>query len=165
MAYSEHAFTPEIRGPDVTIAPWEYLFKPFSHADFPDIFHPTWIAAVVLLVVLTVLYNLRTRALHRHPPYLDMWEWIWWTGLITFSLIVIEALFVFDFFLVLTTLIAGLGTLVWIRFVRFPPFLAAYETRLAKERYFTRQKYSDPEATIKKRGAPRRQGRQQRRRR
>jgi hypothetical protein len=94
-----------------------------------------------------------------------MWEWIWWTGLITFSLIVIEALFVFDFFLVLVTLIAGLGTLVWIRFVRFPPFLAAYETRLAKERYFTRQKYSDPEATIKKRGSPRRQGRQQRRRR
>jgi hypothetical protein len=165
MAYSEHVSTPEIRGPDVTIAPWEYLFKSFSHANFPDIFHPTWIAAVVLLVVLTVLYNLRTRALHRHPPYLDMWEWIWWTGLIAFSLIVIEALFVFDFFLVLVTLIAGLGTLVWIRFVRFPPVLAAYETRLAKERYFTRQKYSDPEATIKKRGGPRRQGRQQRRRR
>ena len=109
----------------MTIAPWEYLFKSFSHANFPDIFHPTWIAAVVLLVVLTVLYNLRTRALHRHPPYLDMWEWLFWSGLITFSLIVIEALFVFDFFLVLATLIAGLGTLVWIRFVRFPPFLAA----------------------------------------
>jgi ABC-type xylose transport system permease subunit len=125
MAYSEQVSTPVIRGPDVTIAPWEYLFKSFSHANFPDIFHPTWIAAVVLLVVLTVLYNLRTRALHRHPPYLDMWEWLFWSGLITFSLIVIEALFVFDFFLVLATLIAGLGTLVWIRFVRFPPFLAA----------------------------------------
>jgi ABC-type xylose transport system permease subunit len=149
----------------VTLAPWDYLFKSFSHDNFPDIFHPTWIAAVVLLVILTVLYNVRTRALHRHAPYLDMWEWLWWTGLITFSLIVIEALFVFDFFLVLTTLIIGLGTLVWVRFVRFPPFLAAYETRLAKERYFTRQKYADPEATIKKRGAGRRQGRQQRRRR
>jgi hypothetical protein len=149
----------------VTLAPWDYLFKSFSHDNFPDIFHPTWIAAVALLVVLTVLYNVRTRALHRHAPYLDMWEWLWWTGLITFSLIVIEALFVFDFFLVLTTLIIGLGTLVWVRFVRFPPFLAAYETRLAKERYFTRQKYADPEATIKKRGAGRRQGRQQRRRR
>ena len=33
----------------------------------------------------------------------------------------------FDFFLVLLTEIIGLGTLVWIRFRRFPPILAAYE--------------------------------------
>ena len=38
-----------------------------------------------------------------------MWEWLWWTGLITFSLVVIEALFVFDFFLVLITEIIGIG--------------------------------------------------------
>lgn len=148
----------------MTLPPWEYLFTAFSHDNFPDIFHPTWIAALVLLVVLTVLYNLRTRALHRHPPYLEMLEWLWWTGLITFSLVIIESLFVFDFFLVLTTLIVGIGTLVWIRFIRFPPFFAAYETRLAKERYYSKQKYSTPDATIKKR-APGRQQRQRRRRR
>jgi hypothetical protein len=152
----------------VTIPPWEYLFQSFSHNDFPDIFHPTWIAALVLLVVLTILYNVRTRALHRHAPYLEMWEWLWWTGLITFSLIIIESLFVFDYLLVLATEIIGLATLVWIRFVRFPPFLAAYEARLARERYFTKQKFADPEATIRKRGAPRgpqRAARRQRRRR
>jgi ABC-type xylose transport system permease subunit len=149
----------------VTLAPWDYLFESFSNDNFPDIFHPTWIAALVLLVVLTILYNVRTRALHRHAVYLEMWEWVWWTGLITFSLIIIEALFVFDFFLVLATMVIGLGTLVWIRFVRFPPFFAAYETRLAKERYFTKQKYADPEATIKKRPAAGRQQRQRRRRR
>lgn len=148
----------------MTLAPWEYLFTSFSNDNFPDLFHPTWIASVVLLVVLTILYNVRTRALHRHAVYLEMWEWLWWTGLITFSLIIIEALFVFDFFLVLATQIVGLGTLVWIRFIRFPPFLAAYETRLARERYFTKQKFADPEATIRKRGGGRRQ-RQQRRRR
>ena len=115
-------------------------------------------------MVLTILYNVRTRALHRHAVYLEMWEWVWWTGLITFSLIIIEALFVFDFFLVLGTMVAGLGTLVWIRFIRFPPFFAAYETRLAKERYFTKQKFADPEATIKKRATGRQQ-RQRRRRR
>ena len=38
---------------------------------------------------------------HRHPPYLEMWEWLWWTGLITFSLLIIESLFVFDYFIVL----------------------------------------------------------------
>ena len=48
--------------------------------------------------------------------------------------------------------------------MRFPPFLRAYETRLARERYFTKQKFADPEATIRKRPAPARQ-RQRRRRR
>ena len=50
----------------MTLAPWDYLFKSFNSANFPDLFHPTWIAALVLLVVLTILYNVRTRALHRH---------------------------------------------------------------------------------------------------
>ncbi len=144
----------------MTLAPWEYLFEAFNSTNFPDLFHPIWIASLVLLVILTVLYNLRTRALHRHPPYLEMWEWLWWTGLITFSLILIESLFVFDFFLVLTTLIVGLGALVWIRFIRFPPYFVAYEAKLARERYNTQRRYADPDATIKKRG-----GRPQRRRR
>ena len=114
--------------------------------------------------MLTILYNVRTRALHRHPPYLEMWEWLWWTGLITFSLLIIESLFVFDYFIVLATEIAGLATLVWIRFIRFPPFFTAYETKLARERYFKKQKFADPEATIKKRAGGRRQQRQRRRR-
>jgi len=144
----------------VTQAPWEYLFRPFNHFYFPDLFHPTWIAAVGLLVVLTVLYITRTRALHRHQPYLEMWEWIWWTGLITFAMILIGALFVFDFFLILTFEIVGIATLVWIRFRRFPPFLAAYEKQLAKQKYASARKFTDPDATIRKRG-----GRRQRRRR
>jgi hypothetical protein len=148
----------------VTLPPWEYLFSPFNSRNFPDLFHPTWISAVLLLVVLTVLYNLRTRALHRHAVYLEMWEWLWWTGLITFSLIIIESLFVFDYLLVLATEIIGLGTLAWIRFVRFPPELATYEQRLARERYFTKQKFADPEATIRKRGGGRRPQRSRRRR-
>jgi hypothetical protein len=149
----------------VTLAPWDYLFTSFESANFPDIFHPTWIASLILLVVLIILYNVRTRALHRHPPYLEMWEWVWWTGLVTFSLILIESLFRFDYFLVLATQIIGIGALVWIRFIRFPPFFAAYEARLARERYFTKQKYATPEATIKKKSASGRQQRQRRRRR
>jgi len=150
----------------VNLAPWEYLFTSFSGTNFPDIFHPTWIASVVLLAILTILYNVRTRALHRHPPYLDMWEWLWWTGLITFSLLIIESLFVFDYFIVLTTQIIGIGTMVWIRFLRFPPFFAAYETRLARDKYIKQRRFAEPDATIKKRSGPaRRQGRGQRRRR
>ena len=148
----------------MTLLPWEYLFVPFNSHNFPDIFHPTWVAAAVLLVVLAVLYYVRTKALHKHQPYVDLWEWMWWTGLITFSLLIIESLFVFDFFIVLVTEIVGLATLVWIRFLRFPPLLRAHEQRLARERYFTKQKFADPEATIRRRGGRRQQRPQKRRR-
>ena len=157
----------------MTLAPWDYLFKAFNSDNFPDLFHPTWLAAAGLLIVLAILYNVRTRALRRHPPYLDMWEWLWWAGLITFTLLIIDALFVFSFFIVLATEIIGLATLVWIRFIRFPPFLAAYEVKLAKERYTRSRKYADPEATIKRKQAAsaaggrtggRQRGRQRRRR-
>ncbi|HEV8696869.1 MAG TPA: hypothetical protein VGQ89_04170 [Candidatus Limnocylindrales bacterium] len=147
----------------MTLAPWEYLFLSFNSGNFADLFYPTWIAALVLLVVLLVLYNRRTKALHRHQPYLDLWEWLWWTGLITFSLLLIEALFVFSFILVLATEIIGIGMLIWIRFVKFPPILRAHEQRLARQRYFTKQKFADPEATIRRRGGPRRPARRRRR--
>ncbi len=143
----------------MTLAPWDYLFLSFNDDNFPDLFHPTWIASLALLVTLGVLYTVRTRALRKHPPYLEMWEWLWWAGLITFSLVIIESLFVFDLFLVLVTEMIGIATLVWIRFRRFPPILAAHEARLARERYFSKQKFADPEATIRRRGSRRQQRR------
>ena len=146
----------------MTLLPWDYLFTSFSSFNFPDVFAPTWISSGVLLIVLIVLYNVRTRALHKHAPYVDMWEWLWWTGLITFSMLMIESLFVFDFILVLATMIIGLGTLVWIRFLRFPPILRAHEQRLARQRYYTKQKFADPEATIRRRGGKRQPRRQRR---
>ncbi len=139
----------------MTLPPWEYLFTSFSSVNFPDLFHPLWIASLALLIVLIVLYNLRTRALHKHAPFVDMWEWLWWTGLITFGLLIIEAVFVFDFILVLATAVIGVGALIWIRFVRFPPLLRAHEQRLARQRYYTKQKFADPEATIRRRGGRR----------
>jgi hypothetical protein len=139
----------------VTKAPWEYLFLPFTTENFRDIFHPTWIASAVLLVALIVLYAARTRALHRHPPYLDMYEWLLWTGLITFSLLIVAAIFRFEFFLVLAIAAIGLGMLVWIRFRKFPPLFEVYEQKLAKQRYFSRSKFAKPEATIRAKGSRR----------
>ena len=135
--------------------PWEYLFLQFRSVNFPDLFQPTWMASLILLIVLVVLYNVRTRQLHRHPPYLDLYEWLLWTGIITFSLLLVESVFVFDFFLVLTTIVIGLGVLVWIRFRRFPPIMASYEHRLARQRYFSRSKFARPEATIRPKAARR----------
>jgi hypothetical protein len=49
--------------------------------------------------------------------------------------------------------------MVWIRFFRFPPFFAAYERQLAKQRYFSRDKFSRPETTIRAKSSRRRRRR------
>ena len=103
----------------------------------------------MLLVILIVVYVLRTRALHRHKLYLDMWEWLFWAGLITFFLLIVGAVFAFDFAVILVILFAGLGTMAWARFRRYPPLFEAYEHQLARQRYLARTRQSRPEATIR----------------
>ncbi|HET8786010.1 MAG TPA: hypothetical protein VFM38_10270 [Candidatus Limnocylindrales bacterium] len=138
--------------------PWDYLFLAFDEFNFPDLFGPLWMASGVLLLVLIVLYTLRTRALHRHRLYLDMWEWLFWTGLITFFLVIVGAIFRFDFIVILVILFSGLGTLAYARFRRFPPLFEAYELQLARQRYLARARASRPEATIRQKGVRRRGG-------
>ena len=129
--------------------PWEYLFTRFDTHTFPDLYTPTWVASLALLVVLVVLYNVRTRALHRHAPYLDLWEWLLWTGITVFGLLLVASVFSFYLILLLLILVIGLGVMIWVRFIRFPPLFEAYEQRLAKQRYFTRSKFAKPESTIR----------------
>jgi hypothetical protein len=143
----------------VTLLPWEYLWIGFSQANFPDLFNPVWIGSLVLLVVLVILYNVRTRALHRHRLYTDMWEWLLWAGIITFFLLMAGALFMFDFAIVGLTAAIGLGVMVWIRFAKFPPLFEAYEHQLARQRYLARAKGSRPEATIRSKPTRRRRRR------
>lgn len=143
----------------MTLLPWEYLFEPFNRTTFPDLFDAMWISSLAFLVGLVVLYNVRTRQLSRHRPYLGMYEWLLWTGLSLFGLIPIYAVFAFDFIIVLLTYLAGLGMLAWIRFVKFPPELAAYQRQLAKQRYWSRQRFAKPEATIRQKPNRRRRRR------
>ena len=140
----------------MTLPPWEYLFLSFNSGNFPDLFRPTWVGSLVLLGALVVLYNVRTRAFRHHPPYLEMWEWLLWSGLVLFSLLLVFSLFVWDFLFVVVTMIGGAAVLVWIRFVRFPPMFEIYERKLAKERYFTRSKFAHPESTIRSKSSKRR---------
>ena len=143
----------------VTLYPWDYLWLPFNHIDFPDLFDPIWIASLVALVVLVVAYNVRTRQLHRHRMYLEMWEWLLWTGLITFILVVLGAVFQFDFAVEMVILTIGLAILVWVRFIRYPALFEAYEHQLARQRYLARAKASRPEATIRTKTVRRRRHR------
>lgn len=145
------------------LLPWQYLFKPFNSFNFHDLFHPTWIGSVILLAALVILYNVRTRQLKAHEPYLAMYEWLLWTGVITFGLLITYSLFVFDYLFVIVTLAIGLVAFVWIRFIHFPPILAAYEQKLARQRYFSRTKFSHPETTIRTRPAGRSNRRRRRR--
>ena len=149
----------------MTLPPWDYLFAAFNDVNFPDLFNQVWIAALVGLVATVVLYNVRTRQLRRHQVYLDLYEWIPWAGVIFFFMLLVYAIFHFIFLAVLVSIPIGVGTLVWIRFVRYPPSLAAYETQLARSRYYSKQKFAHPEATIRpKRAARSRNARSQRRR-
>jgi hypothetical protein len=151
----------------VTLAPWQYLFLQFDDRNFPDLFNAIWVFSVIGMLATVLLYNLRTRQLRRHQVYLKLYEWLLWSGVIFFFMLLVYALFHFDFIFVVVSIPVGVGILLWIRFVRFPPDLAAYETQLARARYYSKQKFAHPEATIRPKRAARasRTARAQRRRR
>ncbi|MFN8629354.1 MAG: hypothetical protein U0838_03260 [Chloroflexota bacterium] len=138
------------------LLPWEYLFKPFTQRAVPDLYNPLTIASVLWLIASIAVYNVRTRQLRRHAVYVQMYEWMLWTGVITSSLMLVYRVFAFDMVIVLGTLISGLVTLVWIRYRKFPPEFAAYERQLAKQRYFTRDRFAHPETTIRSKSSRRR---------
>ena len=150
----------------MTLPPWEYLFLAFNEDNFPDLFNAIWVFSLIGAIATVVLYNVRTRQLRRHQVYVDMYEWLLWSGVIFFFLLLVYAVFVFDFLFVVVSIPIGVGLLIWIRFVRFPPYLAAYEAQLARSRYYSKQKFAHPEATIRpKRAARGSRARSQRRRR
>lgn len=125
----------------------------FNAVNFQDIFYPISIGAFVLLIGAIVLYNVQTRRLHRHPVLMDLHEWLLWTGICVFGLVLVEAIFSFYFAFVITTIVIGCATFIWIRFVRFPPLIDAYNEQLRRARSFSAQKYKDPEATVRSRSA------------
>jgi len=142
----------------VTLAPWEYLFVAFNAANFPDLFWPMVVVSIVLLVGQIVLYNVRIRQLRKHEPLITLNEWLLWTGVIVFSLLVIEAVFVWYFVFVLASILVGLIVFFWVRFFRFPPMIAEYNEYLRRTRFFSQEKYKHPEATIRQRSGQRPKG-------
>jgi len=140
----------------VTLAPWEYLVQQWRPESFPDIYWPFVGASAFFLIGQVVVYNVRTRQLHRFEPLVGMQEWFLWTGLITFGLVLIESLFRFYFLLVLATVVVGLAVYAWTRYRYFPPIVAAYNQQLRRTRFFSQSKYKHPEATIRQRPKKRR---------
>jgi hypothetical protein len=131
-----------------------YLNKPFvggqpESGGFPDIFTPIWIAAAVMLVLTVVIYNVRVRQLHRHEPLRSMQEWLLWTGLVTFGLVLVGTVFRFYFLFILLFIVIGLAVFVWVRFIHFPPYIEAYNEQLRRARFFSQSKYKAAESTVR----------------
>jgi len=133
------------------MAPWQYLFIAFNSSNFAPIFDFTWRFALAMLVASVVYYNFQGRRLRNYAVFLDLNEWLLWTSIGVFSLLLMYSVFFFDFLFVLPTMVGGALLFLWIRFIHFPPLIQAYEERLARQRYFQRSKTSHPEATIRKR--------------
>jgi len=128
-----------------------FLDGGFSPANFPDLFYPVAAAALVLLAATVVLYNVQVRRLHHHPPLVALQEWLLWTGLTVFGLLLVYSVFKFYFIFVLVTLFIGLATFVWVRFVRFPPLIESYNQALRRERFLSQKRFHNPDSTIRSR--------------
>lgn len=126
-----------------------FLRGGFNSTDFPDLFYPITIAALVFLVATVVLYNVQTRRLRHHPPLLNLNEWLFWSGLAVFGLMLVYSIFAFYFVFVLGTLVVGVGTMIWIRWFRFPPLIVAYNAILRREQYLSQKRYGTAESTIR----------------
>jgi len=136
--------------------PWNNistLLVGFNKTNFPALFDPTWQLSLALLAVAIVFYNFQGRRLRAYSVFLDLNEWLMWTSVGVFALLMMFAIFGFDFIFVLPTMVGGAVLFVWIRFIHFPPLIQAYEERLARQRYFQRSRTSHPEATIRTKAA------------
>lgn len=135
------------------LAPNQYLIPgvQFNAQNFPDIYHPIWISAAVLLVMTVILYNVRVRQLHRHDQLRGMQEWLLWTGLVTFGLVLIGTVFQFYFLFIVLFLVFGLTAFVWVRFFHFPPYIEAYNEQLRRARFFSQSRYKAAESTVRSR--------------
>ncbi len=141
----------------VTLFPLDYLKLGFEDSSFPDLFNPVWVAALVLLIVQIVMYNVLTRRYRRYPPLVALQEWMLWTGISFFGLLLVGALFHFSFIFILAIIAGGSGFYAWARFVRWPPLIETYNEQLKRQRFFSQARYKHPEATV--RSKRRRRGR------
>jgi len=79
----------------------------------------------------------------------DLFDPLWMGSGILLIVLIVGAIFRFDFIVILVILVSGLFTMAYARFRRFPPLFEAYEHQLARQRYLARARSARPEATIR----------------
>jgi len=130
-------------------SPFDYLKLGFAQDEFPDLFNPIWISALVLLIVQVVMYNVLTRRYRRYPPLLALQEWMLWTGVTFFGLVLVGSIFQFSFIFILAIIAGGVGFYAWARFVHWSPLIELYNDQLKRQRFFSQARYKHPEATLR----------------
>ena len=76
--------------------PWQYLWIGFNPTNFGPIFDATWRFALVMLFVSVIFYNFQGRRLRNYAVFLDLNEWLLWTSVGIFCLLLMYAVFGFN---------------------------------------------------------------------
>ena len=80
--------------------PWnqlDQLLIGFNSINFPALWAPTWQLSLTLLVLGIIFYNFQGRRLRAYSVFLDLNEWLMWTSIGVFGLLVMFFVFAFDF--------------------------------------------------------------------
>jgi hypothetical protein len=91
----------------------------------------------------------RSRQLHRHEPLRTMQEWLLWTGLSVFGLLLVATIFEFYFFVVVLTLDHRRVPYSSGSASSLPADDRGYNEQLRRARFFSQARYKNPEATVR----------------
>ena len=131
----------------------DVLFQGLSPENFPDLFTLLWLSALIIVIGSVALYVNSGRRFRRYPVLLSMHEWIFWSTVIPWALVFLLLLTGVPLLLLLLVVLPGLGVMLWARFVKFPPLIAAANDELRRRR-FTPASKPRPETRERTRPAP-----------
>jgi hypothetical protein len=120
------------------------LFDPLTPENFPDLFTLLWVASLVLLVGATLVWISAGRRHRRYPVLLAMHEWMFWSVLIPWVMVPLFVVVHTPLLLVLLLIIPGLAVMLWARFVRFPPLIAAANREIERRAYLPAGRVASP---------------------
>jgi len=124
------------------------LFDSLTPDNFPDLFTLLWVSALIIVAGSIAIYADSGRRFRRHRVLLSMHEWIFWSVVIPWSLVILLVITHVPFVMVPLVVLPGMAILLWARFVRFPPLIAAANDELRRKRFV-------PPARVEARGRAR----------
>ena len=126
----------------------EILFESLTPENFPDLFTLLWVSALAIVIGAVAVYSDSGRRYRRYPVLLTMHEWLFWSVIIPWVLVPLLLLTHVPLILLLVIVLAGMAVMLWARFIRFPPRIAAANEELRRRRF-------TPVARGEARGRPR----------
>ena len=113
----------------------QVLFDSLNPETFPDLFTLLWVAALVIVIGSVALYSNSGRRFRRYPVLLSMHEWLFWSTIIPWALVPLLLITGAPLLLLLLLVFPGMAVMLWARFVRFPPLIAAANDELRRRRF------------------------------